>query len=118
MIVPGFALVLLTSLAIAQKDNGDECNCFRTNESSAGYFTNHQFHDFRNVDDALLTVPSIIKNATDNANAPATFDFSTGTTFAGEWTPVNWDNSDTLGTADSDATVFMVNSPNNVYIGR
>ncbi|KAK0101235.1 hypothetical protein ONS95_006414 [Cadophora gregata] len=106
-------LFSLTSLTIAATDNGDECSCFRTNGSSQGYFLNHQFHDYRNVAGAS-NPPPFTTNATNATNALATSPFFLEDEWKNEWTVQNWNNSDTL--ASSGASVFMVNTPNNVYI--
>ncbi|KAM3069036.1 hypothetical protein ACMFMG_004214 [Clarireedia jacksonii] len=112
------SLLLLTLLATttttyAQRDNAEECTCFRTNGSSAGYFTSHRFHDFRNVEGAG-DVPELITDATNSSNALATSDFFLGDAWNNDWTIQKWTNADSM--ANSDATVLMVNSPNNVYI--
>ncbi|KAH8656611.1 glycoside hydrolase family 16 protein [Tricladium varicosporioides] len=110
------AILLFSSPAFAQKDNGDACSCFRTNATSAGYFTNHRFFDYRNVASAPTAVPSIITNATNSSNAYATSDFFVNTDWTKDWTTQKWNNSDSM--SQGDATVLMVNSPNNVYIER
>lgn len=110
-------LFLFISNTTAQKDNGEECSCFRTNGTSAGYFTSHHFYDYRNVTGASA-VPDVITDANATTYAPPTSDFLTGGEFAADWIIETWNNSDQIGAAGSDATTLMVNSANNVYIGR
>lgn len=110
-------LGLLFSLVLAQKDNGNECDCFRTNGSSTGYFTNHQFYDFRNVSDALTQAPDVLTSPESTTDAPTSSSFLVSNAFTADWTIQSWNNTDTLGQAGSDASILMINSPNNVYIG-
>jgi hypothetical protein len=107
--------LLLFSLTSAQTDNGNECSCFRTNGSSAGYFTYHRFFDYRNVAGASATPPAVISNENNATEAFATSDFFLNDAWTNDWTIQNWNNSD--GMSSTDATVLMINSPNNVYIG-
>lgn len=115
--LPASILMLLFSLpqfTLAATDNGDECSCFRTNGPSRGYFLNHQFHDYRNVAGAS-SPPALTTNATNATNAFATSSFFLEDAWRNEWAVQNWNNSDNL--ASSGASVLMVNTPNNVYIG-
>lgn len=107
-------LFSLPHLTIAASDTGDECSCFRTNGSSQGYFLNHQFHDYRNVAGAS-SPPALTTNATNATNAFATSSFFLQDEWRNEWAVQNWNNSDSL--ASSGASILMVNTPNNVYIG-
>lgn len=117
MRLPCAAFLVLSSFSIAQKDHGKECECFRTNGSSAGYFTNHRFFDYRNIKDALSTAPDILKTPAGNTNAPATSDYLSSSAFTDDWEIQSWNNSDTLRQPPSDATALMINSASNVYIG-
>jgi len=107
--------IFLFSLTSAQTDNGNECSCFRTNGSSSGYFTYHRFHDFRNVAGASANPPAVISNENNATEAFATSDFFLGDVWKNDWAIQNWNNSDSM--SSSDATVLMINSPNNIYIG-
>ncbi len=113
-ILASIVLFSLPNFTSAETDNGDECSCFRTNGSSQGYFLNHQFHDYRNVAGAS-SPPALIPNSTDATNAFATSSFFREQSWTGEWATQNWNNSDNL--ASSGASVLMVNTPNNVYLG-
>jgi hypothetical protein len=110
------SLILLSSLSLAQKDNGEECSCFRTNGSSAAYFTNHQFFDYRNISSSA-PVPPLIASDVETANANATSSYFSTDAFTQDWIIQKWNNSDQIGTANSDATTLMINSFNNIYIG-
>jgi hypothetical protein len=114
-ILAGILLFSLPNPTLAQKDNGDECSCFRTNGSSEGYFAYHRFHDFRNVANASATPPTVLANMANATNALATSDFFLSGNWTNDWTVQNWNNSDSF--VESGATVLMINSPNNVYIG-
>lgn len=105
-------LLYLPTVASAQ---GDQCSCFRTNGSSAGYFTSHRFLDYRNVSPASPEVPPLSSNITNTTNAFATSRFFLEDAWRNDWTIQNWNNTDNV--RSSAASVFMVNSPNNVYIG-
>ncbi|APA06083.1 hypothetical protein SS1G_01485 [Sclerotinia sclerotiorum 1980 UF-70] len=108
------ALLFTTLKVLAQKNNGEECSCFRTDSASSGYFTYHRFHDFRTVAAAAQTVPDLIANESDTSNALATSDFFTGQAWNNDWSTQSWNNSDTM--VESGSSVLMINSPNNVYI--
>jgi hypothetical protein len=110
------ALFLLT-LAVAQKDNGEECSCFLTNDTSSGYFTYHRFHDFRNVLTDSDSVPGIDTNVNTASSAAFSSDFFSGNAWNADWAIQTWNNSDSSGTLQNDATVLQVNSPDNIYIG-
>jgi hypothetical protein len=114
-ILAGILLFSVPRLASAQTDNGNECSCFRTNGSSEGYFTYHRFHDYRNVAGASATPPTVISNTANATNALATSDFFFNNAWTNDWTTQNWNNSDSI--ASTGASVLMINSPNNVYIG-
>lgn len=107
--------LLLFALTSAQTDNGNECSCFRTNGSSAGYFAYHRFFDYRNVPGASANPPAVISNEVNATDALATSDFFLNDAWTNDWTIQNWNNSDSM--SSTDATELMINSPNNVYIG-
>lgn len=96
------------------------CTCFRTNSSTANYFSHHSFFDFRTMGEYVHT-PPVLQDSQANINAPATNTFFSSANWTNMWQAQNWDNgalmkannSDVTG---SDATLYMVNSPNNIYI--
>lgn len=109
------------SLADELKQNGEECSCFLTNDSSSGYFSYHRFHDFRNVQSNFTGIPAVIEAYDDGSNlVPTSNFFGNSSGWNGDWDIQLWNNSDQLtpdGAANGDATVLMLNSANNVYIG-
>jgi len=107
--------IFLFALTSAQKDNGNECSCFLTNGSSSGYFSYHRFHDFRNVAGASATPPTVISNENNATEAFATSDFFLSDAWQNDWQIQNWNNSDSMSA--SGATVLLINSANNIYIG-
>jgi hypothetical protein len=111
------SILLLCTVGTAQKDNGANCDCFKTNGSTEAYFSYHRFFDYRNVPLSLTSNPKVLTSASDSSNAPNTSAFFSSTSWTAAWAAQNWDNSDTLNTPNSDAAVLMINSPNNVYIG-
>ena len=110
--------LLFFTVTVAQNIAHTACDCFRTNGSSAGYFTSHKFYDFRNVEGASLTVPPVVGDAAGTSNASFTSKFLASDSLARDWELQNWNNSDTLGLEGEDNRVLMINSLNNVYIGR
>jgi hypothetical protein len=95
------------------------CGCYVVNPNStdAAYFLNHTFRDYRSLSQ-YASVPPLITEAENTVIAPPTSDFfAANTQFNQDWTIQNWDNgyngSDTTGSA----TMLMVNSMNNLYIG-
>ena len=111
------SILVICTIATAQKANGEECDCFKTNGSSEAYFAYHRFFDYRNVSPQLTSNPPVLTDATETQDAGNTSSFFSDESWAADWTIPNWDNSDSLNTPGSDATVLMINSPNNVYIG-
>ncbi|KAI0876003.1 concanavalin A-like lectin/glucanase [Hypoxylon argillaceum] len=95
------------------------CNCYRTNTSVSHYFRNHKFFDFRSLSQ-YARVPSPIDTADGNTNAPVTSAYFQSPEWTNTWLIQNWNNSAQMGgdsdKTGSDATVLMVNSPNNIYI--
>ena len=114
--LPSFlaGLSILTTLTHAQKDNAARCECFRTN-GSTHYYANHIFRDFRNVGGSAGDAPAIISEANASSSALATSDYFLSDEWSDLWATQTWNNSDTM--AQNSASVLMVNSPNNVYIG-
>ena len=103
-----------TTHAQQQKDNANNCQCFRTN-GSTHYFANHIFRDFRNIGGNSGDVPPVITDAQQTASAPATSKYFLSDAWQDIWVSQSWNNSQVM--ADNSASVLMINSPNNVYIG-
>ncbi|KAJ2984134.1 hypothetical protein NUW58_g6136 [Xylaria curta] len=95
------------------------CNCYRTNTTTSQYFRNHKFFDFRSLSQ-YARVPPPIDTAQGNADAPVTSAFFQSPEWRNAWSIQSWNNSAKMGgdpdVTGSDATVLMVNSPNNIYI--
>lgn len=109
------SLSFLPYLTIAAvKDNGKQCDCFRTTGPSAGYFTNHMFHDFRSL--SANEVPKILSSEKDTTEAPVTNSFFKSSAWTKNWYIQHWNNTDSMDRTS--ATLLMINSPNNVYIEK
>ncbi|KAK4186540.1 family 16 putative glycoside hydrolase [Podospora australis] len=89
-----------------------KCGCYLMKGNDTSYFRNHRFFDFR--DHAHHSgVPPAIREMDKTASAPPTSPYFTSPEFRDFWYLSVWDNSNG---ARPDATVKMVNSPNNVYL--
>ncbi|KEY64832.1 hypothetical protein S7711_08841 [Stachybotrys chartarum IBT 7711] len=117
-------LLLAVAPCIAQRDgeqpllDDGECDCFLTNGSDPFFYSNHLFFDFRDLS-SYAGVPDVITNATLGSFAPPTSDYFTSDAWTDVWELQGWNNTREGGDGDEllgDATVLMVNSPNNVYI--
>jgi hypothetical protein len=96
------------------------CNCYKTNATTTNYFSHHQFFDFRSLHQ-YVNVPRPIDNFDGNAQAPPSSSFFTNSNFTNAWAIMNWNNTALLELKNStitDATIKMVNTPNNIYIER
>jgi hypothetical protein len=102
---------------LAQKDNGNNCDCFRTTGATAAYFTNHQFLDYRNVPQQYVSQPPVTVDIADDRDGPSSSDFFTSSAWSQDWEVQTWNNADSLNDSASDATTLMGYSRNNVYIG-
>jgi len=116
--LPHLAIFLLCAVGKAQKDNGNQCDCFKTNGSTEAYFSYHRFFDYRNVPSALTSQPAVITQVSDPKNDIASSAFFSDTSWTNDWDTQTWDNSDVLNDSSSDASVLMIYSKNNVYIGK
>ncbi|KAI0902290.1 glycoside hydrolase family 16 protein [Annulohypoxylon nitens] len=108
----------LARLALAdyqEVSNDDQCNCYFTNGSSSHYFTTHKFFDFRDKAD-IAGVPALITDATESSQAGVTSEYFSSQEWTDYWSLQSWNNSAALKSNDSDASVLMVHSLNNVYI--
>ncbi|KAK4168336.1 glycoside hydrolase [Cladorrhinum sp. PSN259] len=96
------------------------CACYKTNTTVTNYFGYHQFFDFRSLSQ-YVNVTKPVDDFDGNALAPPTSSYFTSPAWATYWSIMNWNNTALMGQNDStlnDATVPMVNSPNNIYIER
>ncbi|KAJ4268772.1 hypothetical protein NW762_002840 [Fusarium torreyae] len=94
--------------------DNDECNCYLTNGTNSAYYSQHDFYDYRNLS-KYAGVPNPIRNA--SRKADVTSDYFESDTWDNTWGIQDWNNRGNGGVSLSgDATVLMVNSPNNIYI--
>ncbi|KAK4123980.1 glycoside hydrolase family 16 protein [Parathielavia appendiculata] len=89
------------------------CNCYLTNGNQSSYFTEHRFFDFRRLSQ-YAGVPDVIDDAASSPGADPTSAYFTSAEWTSFWMLGSWNNSH--GDKRTDATVLMVNSPNNLYI--
>jgi beta-glucanase (GH16 family) len=98
------------------------CHCYKTNATTSNYFAHHKFFDFRQLSQ-YVNVPGVKPDPDSNANAPPPSNYFQSQDWTGTWGVQNWNNSHVFAYNDSDVTgsdasVLMVNSPNNIYIER
>jgi hypothetical protein len=83
-----------------------------TNGTESRFFSHHAFFDFRSQSQ-YAGVPAVITSDRDSGGAPLTSKYFSSEEWTNMWIMGNWNNSKGQR---KDATVFMTNSPNNVYI--
>ncbi|KAI1452259.1 glycoside hydrolase family 16 protein [Annulohypoxylon moriforme] len=107
----------LVPLALADypEVDGDQCNCYLTNGSSSHYFSTHKFFDFRDKSD-VAGVPALITSPDDTSQAGVTSEYFSSDEWTDNWTLQSWNNTSSLKSNSSDASVLMIHSLNNVYI--
>jgi len=118
--VSSLALLLSISgsLTVAQSTVDDSrCNCYVSNGSDVAHYVHHKFYDFRSLSQHA-GIPPLISNADEATTAPITSDYFSDDSFKTFWDIQNWNNSVSLGTAASNASVLRVNSRNNIYVER
>lgn len=110
-------LVIYAAPGLAQVELADssKCNCYKSNGTSADYFKNHVFMDFRNLGQ-FAGVPAVIDSQTGTSAASTSSSYFRTDDWRGFWAIQRWNNSMLLTTTD--ATVLRINSPNNIYIER
>ncbi|KAI1823563.1 putative xylanase 3 [Xylaria intraflava] len=114
------ALLLVTfqvlgRVAGLEEVTDDQCNCYLTNETSSHYFTTHKFFDFRSLSQ-YAGVPPPIPDPNDSVNANVTSQYFLDHDWSDVWGIQNWNN--TASVDSGVASVFMVNSPSNIYIEK
>ncbi|KAL2193032.1 glycoside hydrolase family 16 protein [Corynascus similis CBS 632.67] len=94
-----------------------KCDCYKTNATAANYFSHHEFFDFRSLH-RYVNVTEPIDDFDGNAEAPPTSPYFLRPEFTETWDIQNWDNGALMKENEdvNDATIRMVNSPNNIYI--
>lgn len=114
-----FIFATLSSHGTAQKDNNAaDCDCYLTNGTTPAYFRYHTFDDFRDIDENLVAVPTVLKSDASNRRTEVASGFFLSDWWMSRWDIQSWNNSDTLGKGGTDASVLMVNSASNVYAGK
>ncbi|KAK4157981.1 beta-glucanase [Chaetomidium leptoderma] len=112
------SLILLISaaapLAAAEPTLTEDshCGCYLTNGNQSTYFTDHRFFDFRSLSQ-YASAPPVIRDVEATPGAQRTSAYFNSTEWTDFWMLGSWNNSNG---ARNDASVLMVNSPNNVYI--
>ncbi|KAM3544561.1 hypothetical protein ARSEF1564_002544 [Beauveria bassiana] len=117
------SLFSMAAAAATETVEDSSCDCFLSNGTNPGYYAKHAFFDFRQ----LLQhagVPDVVDDATSAASAPESSDFFTSDAWTSFWEVENWNNSNgaasngRANTLSNDATIYMVNSPSNIYIAK
>ncbi|EKJ78121.1 hypothetical protein NXS19_011606 [Fusarium pseudograminearum] len=109
-------LIALAAVSRASPTDNDECNCYLTNGSNSAYYSHHKFYDFRSLV-KYAQVPSPIRNF--SRKTGVTSDYFKSDTWDNTWSIQDWNNRGKGGVSLSgDATVYMANSPSNIYIQK
>jgi hypothetical protein len=106
----------LAAAAVAAAQETSNCDCYRTNGSTPAYFVEHAFYDYRNASAQDRTSPTALTTPGELANQNATSPFFLSSAWRDVWATQTWNNSETLNS--SGASVLMINSANNVYLGE
>lgn len=125
---PGWIPAVLASCLVAvvvcyPLTTDSNCTCYQTNETASQFLTHHKFFDFRSLPQ-YVNVPKAIDDPALSAGADVTSSYFSTADWQSWWQIQSWNNSDTLQRGNqtnatiSDATVFMVNSPSNIYFER
>lgn len=98
------------------------CGCYRTNATTANYFGSHHFFDFRTLTQ-YARKPEPLSTFEANAAAAPSSDYFGSPSWTSIWDIQTWNNTQQMkannsDVTGSDATVSMVNSPNNIFIER
>ncbi|KAK7428511.1 hypothetical protein QQZ08_004949 [Neonectria magnoliae] len=116
-------LAVLTAavvLAAAGSDSVDDdaCTCYLTNGTAPDYFSEHMFFDFRDLG-KYAGVPDPIRNESRSSRADTTSEYFDTEDWDSVWGIQDWSNRNSGGVSLSgDASVLMINSPNNIYIEK
>ncbi|KAJ9138794.1 Concanavalin A-like lectin/glucanase [Coniochaeta hoffmannii] len=116
------AVFLPSAFAAYPLTTDSNCHCYMTNATASNYFAHHKFFDFRQLNQ-YVNVPGVKPDPDSNANAPPPSNYFQSDDWKSTWGIQNWNNSQVFQTNNSDVTgsdasVLMVNSPNNIYIER
>ncbi|KAH7272884.1 hypothetical protein FSOLCH5_003174 [Fusarium solani] len=109
-------LAVLSTVVHGTSTGDDECDCYLTNGTNSAYYSQHKFFDFRDLG-KYAGVPDVIKNASETGDI--TSDYFESDDWNDSWGIQDWSNRKSGGVSLSgDASVLMVNSPNNIYIEK
>ncbi|KAI0402686.1 glycoside hydrolase family 16 protein [Xylaria palmicola] len=108
-------LQVLGRVSCLQEVNDQQCDCYVTNDTSANYFTSHNFFDFRALAQ-YAKVPPPIPDPQESSNADETSQYFLDDAWTKVWGIQQWNNSATVDSGD--VPVLLVNSPNNIYIEK
>ncbi|KAL8784224.1 MAG: hypothetical protein Q9213_004116 [Squamulea squamosa] len=94
-----------------------DCSCYQAAGNREALFLNHQFFDFRSLDNETfasnLTAPAAVDDSQDRGIEPFTSPFFDTGFFGDYFTPASWTRN-----ASEAGRVPMVNSHQNVYLTR
>ncbi|KAF9767461.1 hypothetical protein IL306_015350 [Fusarium sp. DS 682] len=107
--------IQLAVLAATAHGASNECDCYLTNGTNSAYYSRHSFYDYRSLGE-YAGVPSPIQNA--SRTSTVTSDYFNSDTWDNAWSIQDWTNRGKGVSLSGDATVLMVNSPNNIYIEK
>ncbi|KAI1037086.1 hypothetical protein LB503_008963 [Fusarium chuoi] len=110
-----FYTCLYVLVATVHGSSNDECECYLTNGTNSAYYSRHSFYDYRNLGD-YAGVPSPVQNA--SRKAGVTSDYFNSDAWDDSWSIQDWSNRGKGVSLSGDATVLMINSPNNIYIEK
>lgn len=107
-------LLLLPSFTLSQSLTDDsKCGCYLSKSSNDTlFFSDHRFFDFRSLSQ-YAGVPPAIRDSATSSSAEVTSSYFKSSPFTDFWMLGSWNNSNGVR---EDATISMINSPNNVYI--
>lgn len=96
------------------------CGCYMTNATRSNYFAHHHFFDFRSLTQHVNVTKPITKWE-DNDRAATTSSYFRSRQWTDVWAIQSWNNTNLLklnNTEVNDATVKMINTPNNIFFER
>ncbi|KAG5927117.1 hypothetical protein E4U42_002566 [Claviceps africana] len=108
--------IATTALAATTPISDSKCTCYLSNGTEPAFYKEHRFFDFRSLAHfASSSGPDVLSSAQDTSLAPPTSAFFTSPLWTSTWQAQSWNNSKAQ-TLNGDATVLMINSPNNIFI--
>ncbi len=114
---------LFSAATAAETVEDASCGCFLSHGTNPGYYAKHAFFDFRQLSQHA-GVPDVVEDTANVASASVSSDFFKSDAWTSVWEIENWDNSKgaasdrNKNSLSNDATVYMINSPSNIYIEK